>query len=69
MIDMLMGLTNYSLPDFVKLFNFLLQWAQPKDLDTGTHEWNTLEQVKTILRKAVDAIGSLCSANKWHISI
>ena len=27
MIDVLMGLTNCSLPDFVKLFDFLLQWA------------------------------------------
>ena len=42
-IDVLMGLTNDSLPNFVKLHDFLLQQAKAKALDTDTHERNSLE--------------------------
>ena len=47
-IDVLTGLTNCSLPDFVKLFDFHLQQAKVKAIDTDTHEGNTPEQVKII---------------------
>ena len=54
-IDVLTCLTNCSIPDFVKLFDFLLQQCKSKAFDTDTHERNTLEQVKIILSLAVDA--------------
>ena len=66
-VDVLTGLTNCSVPDIVKLFNFLLQQAKMKALDTVTHEGNTLEQIKVILSKAVDVCHSLCTADKWHV--
>ena len=65
-IDMLTGLTNCSVPEFVKLFDFLLEEAKVKALDPGAHKGNTLEQVKIILSKAVDAYHSLCIAGKWQ---
>ena len=68
-INVLTGLTNYSVSDFVKLFEFFLQKANTKALDNDTHEGNTLEQVKTILSKAVDAHHCLSTARKWHVSI
>ena len=54
--------TNLSVPNFVKLFDFLLQ------LVTDTHEVNTLEQVETNLSKAVDAYHSHFTTEKWHVS-
>ena len=42
-INVLMGLTNYSLPNFVKLCHFLLQQTKAKAIDTDTHERNSLE--------------------------
>ena len=66
--DVLTGLTNWSVPDFVRLFNFLLQQAKMKALDTDAHAVNMLEQVKAILSKSVDAYNSLCTAGKWHVS-
>ena len=66
-INVLTGLTNCSVLDFVK-FDFLLQQAKVKVLDTDSHEENTLEQVKAILGKAVDAYHSLCPVDKWHFS-
>ena len=50
------------------MFNFLLQQAKAKTLDTGTYEGNMLEQVKTILSKAVDAYHSLFTAGKGQTS-
>ena len=67
-IDVLTGLTNCSIPDFVKLFHFLLQYTKAKALGTDTHGGNMLEQIKTILSKAVDAYHSLCTAGKWCVS-
>ena len=52
---MLIGLTNFSVHDFMKLFDFLLQQAKANALDTETQKKHTLEQVKTILKKAVSA--------------
>ena len=40
-IDVLTGLTNCSIPDFMKLFDFFLQQAKVKAIDTNTHEENT----------------------------
>ena len=37
-IDVLTGLTNCSVPDLVKLFDFLLQQAKMKALDTDMKE-------------------------------
>ena len=54
--------------NFVKLFDFLLQKAKVKSLDSDTHQGNILEQVKAILSKAVDACHSLCIESKWHVS-
>ena len=54
-IDVLTDLTNSSVPNFVKLFDFLIQQVKVKALDTDTHQGNTLEQVTVILSKAVDA--------------
>ena len=54
-IDVLTGLANCSIPDFVKLFDYLFQHAKVKALDTDTHEGNALEQIKAILSKDVDA--------------
>ena len=59
-IDVPTGLTNCSVPDFAKLFDFLLQQAMVKALDNDTHEGNMLQQVKAILSIAVDACHSLC---------
>ena len=50
-IDVLMSLTNCSVSDFVKLFDFLLQQTKVKCLDTDNHEGNMLELVKAILRR------------------
>ena len=66
-IDILTSLTNYSLPDFAKLFNFLLQQARIKALGTDTHENSTLKEVKTIVSKDVDACHSPCTAGRWHV--
>ena len=67
MVDVLTGLTNCSVPDFAKMFDFLLQQVKARALDTDTHESSTLEEVKTILSKTVDAYHSLCTADKWHV--
>ena len=39
-VDVLTGLTNCSVPDFVKLFDFLLQQAKVKALNADTQEGN-----------------------------
>ena len=67
-INLLTGLINFSVPDFVKLFDFLLQQAKAKVLDTDTHERDTFEQVKTFLSKAVDADPSLHTTSKRYVS-
>ena len=41
--DVLMGLTNYLLPIFVKLCDFTLQQANAKAVDADAHERNSLE--------------------------
>ena len=58
-IDVLTSLRNYSLPEFVKLFDFLLQQVKTKVLENDAHEDRTLEQVMIILSKAADAYYSL----------
>ena len=65
--NVLTGLTN-SVPDSVKQYDFLLQQAKAKALDTDSHEGNTLEQVKTILSQDVDAYHNLCTAGKWYVN-
>ena len=65
-IEVLTGLRNCSVPDFVKLFDFLLQQAKVEALDTDSHTGNILKQIKAILSKAVDVYQSLCSAGEWH---
>ena len=60
-IDVHTDLANSSVPDFVKLLDFLLQQAKAKALDTDTHEGSILEQDKNILSKAFDAYYSLCT--------
>ena len=67
MMDVLTGLTNSSISDFVRLFGFLLQQAKEKPLDADIYERNTLENVKSILSKANDFYHSLCAAGKWHV--
>ena len=73
---MLTCLTNCLVPDFPKLFEFLLQQTKAKALDTDNHEGNTFEQVKTILSKVVDAYHSVAlqasgmlTANQVEISM
>ena len=67
-IDVLTGLTNCSVADFVKLFDFLLLQSKLNALDTDIHEDNTFKQIKAILSMAVDAYHSLCTQGKWHVS-
>ena len=64
---MLTGLINCSVPDFVKLFDLLLQQGKAKALDNDIHEGSMLEQVKTILSKAVYAYLCQCTVGKWHV--
>ena len=64
--DTLTGLIKFSVSYFVKVFDFLLHQAKMKDLGTDTHNVISLEQLKTIMSKAVDAYHSLCTACKWH---
>ena len=54
-IDVLTGLTNCLVWDFMKLFDFILQQAKVNALSTNTHERNMLEHVKEKLSKAIDA--------------
>ena len=54
-IDILTGLMQCSVPNFVKLFDILFRQAKAKALDNGAYEDSTLEQVRIILSKAVDA--------------
>ena len=67
-IDVLTGLTYCSVPDFGKLFDFLLPQANVKTLDTDTHGGNKLEQVKAIVGKVVDAYHRLCTMGQWNVS-
>ena len=68
-VDVLTGLTNCSVPEFTKLFDYLLQGARVNALDmngdlTGD---DTLTQIKNIMSKAVDAYHALCTAGKWFV--
>ena len=69
-VDILTGLTRCSVPEFNKLFDFLLQGARTSvlDIDGMSSHDDTLEQVKIILSKAVDAYHALCTAGKWHVN-
>ena len=61
-------LTNCSVQDFIKLFTSLLQQAKSDALDLDQiYGDDTLEQVKLIVHRAVDAYHS-CMAGKWHIA-
>ena len=68
-VDILTGLTNCSVPDFTDLFNFLLQMARANalQLDHDSSKKDTLEDVKNIMIKAVDAYHALCTAGKWIV--
>jgi hypothetical protein len=70
-VDILEGLTNCSVPEFTKLFDFLLQAARADALDLNNLDEesdDTLGQVKHILSKAVDSYHALCTAGKWHVN-
>ena len=69
-VDILTGITRCSVPEFTKLFNFLLQDARENalDIDGISSQDDTLAQVKIILSKAVDAYHALCTAGKWHVN-
>ena len=68
-VDVLEGLTNCSVPDFTKLFDFLLQAARVNALELDeANKGDTLAQVKEIMSKAVDAYHALCTAGKWHVN-
>ena len=58
------GLTDCFMPDFLMLFDFLLQQAKTKALDTDIHEGGTVEQVKIILSETVDVYHNLCTTGK-----
>ena len=68
-IDVLTDLTDCSVPGFMKLFDFLFQYAKAYALNTDTHEGDVLQQVKTTLSNALDAYHSHCTAGKWHVNI
>ena len=68
MIDVLEGLTNFSVPDFTKLFDFFHQLARAASLDDDHEDDDTLKEIKKILTKAVDEYHALCTAGKWHIN-
>ena len=61
---MLSGLRNGLVSDCMKLFGFLLEQANEKDLGANTHEGDTLEQVKTILSKAVNFDHGHCTTGE-----
>ena len=69
-VDILTGLTCCSVPEFTKLFDFLLQGARSNALDIYgmISQDDTLAQVKIILSKAVDAYHALCTAGEWHVN-
>ena len=67
-IDVLTPQTNLSILDFVKLFYILLQQIKEKALDVDACEGRTLEQVKAIMTKAVDANHCVCTVSKWYIN-
>jgi len=68
-VDVLEGLTHCSVPEFTKLFDFLLQAARVDalDLDNAT-KGDTLSKVKEIMNKAVESYHALCTAGKWHVN-
>ena len=68
-VDVLNGLTNCSVPEFTKLFDFLLQAARVEalDLNAGSNG-DTLKSIKDITSKAVDAYHALCTAGKWYVN-
>ena len=57
-IDVLTGVMNFSVPDFVNLFDFLLK-VKTKAHDIDAHEGRAHELFKIISIKAVDAYHSL----------
>ena len=68
-VDVLTGLTNCSVPEFTKLFDFLLQAARVEALDiNATSSGDTLKSIKDIMSKAVDAYHALCTAGKWYVN-
>ena len=68
-VDILTGLTRCSVPEFTKLFDFVLQGARADALDLGINSGgDTLADIKIILAKAVDAYHALCTAGKWHVN-
>ena len=68
MIDVLTGLTNCLVHNFVKLFFFLLLQAKLKSLNADTHESKKCEQLRTIMNNAVSAYHSLCTTSKCYVN-
>jgi hypothetical protein len=68
--DILEGLTNCSVPEFTKMFDWQLQGIKVRSLklEEDNMEGDTLEMVKEILTEAVDAYHALCTAGKWHVN-
>ena len=68
-IDVLNGLTNCSISEFTKLFDFMLQATHVGvlDLDTDLDD-NALSQIKMIMTKIVDVYHALYISGKWHIN-
>ena len=68
-VDVLTGLTRCSVPEFTKLFDYMLQQARAASLELDyVSDEDTLDQVKAIMSKAVDSYHALCTANKWHVT-
>ena len=65
-IAILTVLTKCSMPDLVKLFDFPLQQAKAKALDTDTHEGSTFEQVEIIMSQTIVAYHSLCTVRRKY---
>ena len=76
LIDVPTGLTNYSVPDCVKLFDFLLHQAKVKALDADTHEGNIFKQINAILSKLLmltidfaQQVSGMLATNQVDISV
>lgn len=65
-VDILTGLTNCSVPEFTKLFDFVLQAKKLGSLDDddNTISSGTLDDIKRIMTRAVEAYHSLCTSGK-----
>ena len=68
-VNVLTGLTNCSVPEFKSLFDFMLQAARIQALKLNeSPPGDTLQNMREIMAKAVDAYHALCAAGKWHVN-